>query len=191
MNTSSISWIRLAWLAGLLSAMPALAFAQPSTAISGAATDAQGGALPGAVVVALHLPTGTTFEATTGSDGRFSISGVRTGGPYRITVNMAGFASQERRDLIVNTGETLRADFELQLAGVSEMVSVIAGTALARDEKRSAPTIMDVVSADRWGAFQTPMLPKHCDVCLGSRWRLTRAKGALLSSAASTPASTT
>jgi TonB-dependent receptor len=153
MNISSISWIRLAWLAGLLSAMPARAFAQPSTAISGAVTDAQGGALPGAVVVALHLPTGTTFEATTGSDGRFSISGVRTGGPYRITVNMAGFASQERRDLIVNTGETLRADFELQLAGVSEMVSVIAGTALARDEKRSAPTIMDVVSADSMGRF--------------------------------------
>ena len=55
-------------------------------------TDQQGRALPGAVVVAQHLPTGTSVEATTGTDGRFSLAVPRAGGPYRVTVNMAGFA---------------------------------------------------------------------------------------------------
>ncbi len=124
-----------------------------STTIAGAVTDAQGGALPGATVVALHLPTGATVEGMTGADGRFSLGNVRPGGPYRITVHMPGFASQERRELFATEGQITRADFELAVARVTESVTVTAGTALARDEKRSAEMILDVVSADSVGRF--------------------------------------
>ena len=79
-----------------------------STTIAGAVTDAQGGALPGATVVALHLPTGATVEGTTGADGRFSLGNVRPGGPYRITVHMPGFASQERREPVGGAGRNGR-----------------------------------------------------------------------------------
>ena len=41
----------------------------------------------------------------------------------------------------------------MPLASVREAVTVTAGTALARDEKRTAATIMDVVSADSVGRF--------------------------------------
>lgn len=66
---------------------------------------------------------------------------------------MAGFRLQEQRDLFIKGGEDARVDFELQLASVDEAVTVTAGAALARHEKRSAPTIMDVVSADSVGRF--------------------------------------
>ena len=71
-------------------------FAQSAASVAGTVTDQQGRPLPGAVVVAQHQPTGTSVETTTGTDGRFSLAALRAGGPYRITVTMAGFALQER-----------------------------------------------------------------------------------------------
>ena len=72
------------------SVVPA-ALAQTAAMMSGAVTDAQGGALPGAVVVATHLPTGVTAETVTGPDGRFSFATLRPGGPYKVTVDDGGF----------------------------------------------------------------------------------------------------
>ncbi len=121
--------------------------------LAGTVTDAQGGVLPGAAVVVLHLPTGDSAETVTDAAGRYGFSGLRTGGPFKVSVSMIGFRLQERRDVAINPGETARADFELQLASVDEAVTVTAGTALARDDKRSARNIMDVVSADAVGRF--------------------------------------
>lgn len=140
--------------AALLLSLPIVASAQPDTGrLSGTVRDQQGGVLPGALVVALHLPTGTAVEATTGPDGQFTLPGVRPGGPFRVTVQMTGFRVQERREVFVTAGSDTRVDFELQLAAVDEAVVVTAGTALARDDKRSALSIMDVVSADSVGRF--------------------------------------
>ena len=46
----------------------------------------------GAAVIAIHLPSGTSYEAKTRSDGRFFIPGVRVGGPYSVTVTFEGGA---------------------------------------------------------------------------------------------------
>ena len=74
-------------LAGL-AARAAAAAAQTVTtgSISGEVVDLQGGALPGAVVVAVHTPTGTTYEATSGADGRYQIQNVRVGGACTVGV---------------------------------------------------------------------------------------------------------
>src|SRR5690606_11336224 len=123
------------------------AAAQRQTSLTGVVVDAQGGALPGAVVTVQHVQTGATSETSTGPDGRFSLAGLQPGGPYTVTVTMGGFAQAERRDVFLTAGETASVDFELELAGLTEEVSVRAGAALARERKRAAPTIMDVVSA--------------------------------------------
>ena len=128
-------------------------YAQSTSTVTGTVTDQQGRALPGAVVVAQHQPTRSSAETATAVDGRFSLVVPRVGGPYKVTVSLAGFQVQERRDVITVAGEPSRVDFELQVGGVTESVTVTAGAALARDEKRSAPMIMDVVSADSVGRF--------------------------------------
>ena len=51
----------------------------------------------GAVVVAVHTPTGTTYEAISGAEGRDQILNVRVGGPYMVTVKMPGFRDKARR----------------------------------------------------------------------------------------------
>ncbi len=53
-----------------------------SGALSGPVTDAQKLPVVGANVIAIHLPSGTTYESKTRADGRFTIQGMRVGGPY-------------------------------------------------------------------------------------------------------------
>ncbi len=54
--------------------------------ISGVVQNSQQQPVAGAQVIAIHTPSGTTYEAVTRGDGRFSIPGMRVGGPYSVTV---------------------------------------------------------------------------------------------------------
>src|SRR5687768_5372668 len=117
-------------LTGLLTACGAAAFAQTVTtgSISGEVLDPQGGALPGAVVVAVHTPTGTTYEATSGGDGRYQSLNARVGGPYTVTVKMPGFRDKSETGVTVNLGSDQKVDVELELASVNEQITVVAET---------------------------------------------------------------
>ena len=92
--------------------------------LSGLVKDAQGGILPGAVVTAVHVPTGTSYEAVSQSDGRFSILNVRVGSPYRVTVTMSGFQTVTLPNLAVTLGEKTDVPITLQLEQVSVTVQV-------------------------------------------------------------------
>ena len=120
--------LKVLLLAGLFAAFAAAAAAQTVTtgSISGEVVDLQGGALPGAVVVAVHTPTGTTYEATSGADGRYQILNARVGGPYTVTVKMQGFRDKSEPGVTVNLGTDQKVDVELQLASINEQVTVVA-----------------------------------------------------------------
>ena len=51
--------------------------------LNGVVKDQQGGVLSGATVTAIHTPTGTSYEAVTQAEGRYSLLNVRGGGPYQ------------------------------------------------------------------------------------------------------------
>ena len=110
----------------LLLAQPAFAQTMTTGTISGTVVDQQGGVLPGATVLATHVPTGTTYETVTRGDGRFAILNVRVGGPYTIAVTMPGFKNEEQKDIMVALGEERTVAFKLQLASVSTTVTVTA-----------------------------------------------------------------
>ena len=44
----------------------------------------------GASIQAVHTPSGTRYAAVSNIDGLFTIQGMRTGGPYTITVSYIG-----------------------------------------------------------------------------------------------------
>src|SRR5687768_10274936 len=77
-------------------------------AISGVVTNEQKQPVSGAEVIAIHLPSGTTYEATSRGDGRFSIPAMRVGGPYTITVAHGGtgaaFEPTTQENVTVNLG---------------------------------------------------------------------------------------
>ncbi len=132
---------------------PGLAQTVTTGSISGVVTDAQQGVLPGANVVAIHTPTGTSYETVTGADGYYSFLNVRVGGPYSITVTMPGFRQQQNAGVTVSLGDERRVDFTLQLESVQETVTVVAeaqiidparaGTAanVSSDAIQSLPTV--------------------------------------------------
>ncbi|MEO0571109.1 MAG: carboxypeptidase regulatory-like domain-containing protein [Bacteroidota bacterium] len=94
----------------------AFAFSQGVTtsALGGKITDAAGEPLPGASVVAIHTPTGTTYGAATDFDGFYRISGMRTGGPYTITFSYVGFNDDVKEGVFLNLGSTERISTQLQ-----------------------------------------------------------------------------
>lgn len=81
--------------------------AQVTTAsLTGVVADQTGETLPGASVVAVHTPSGTTYGTSTRSDGSYRISNMRVGGPYTITFSFVGFRSYVVEDVYLQLGET-------------------------------------------------------------------------------------
>ena len=60
----------------------------------------------GATVQAVHEPSGTRYAAVTNESGRFTIQGMRNGGPYTVTVSYIGYATKTFKDITLQLGET-------------------------------------------------------------------------------------
>ncbi len=110
-----------------------LAFAPPTFAqvtagnITGLVTAKNdNSAMPGVTVDAVHVPTGTHYAAVTGTNGRYTIPNARVGGPYTITANLEGFKPATVNNVTVNLGASSEIDIQLQLASVSEAITVTA-----------------------------------------------------------------
>ena len=76
--------------AAMLFVVSAAAQVTTST-LNGKISDQQGEGVPGATVVAVHTPSGTQYYAVANAEGRFTINGMRTGGPYTVEVSCIGF----------------------------------------------------------------------------------------------------
>ena len=84
-----------------------------SSSLSGKVLDEKREPLPGATVVAKHLPTGTVYGTTVLGDGRYNISGMRIGGPYEIEVSFIGYGAQKTNNLSLTVGEEATLNFTL------------------------------------------------------------------------------
>jgi hypothetical protein len=109
-----------------------MAWAQPgycqtvtTGTITGVVQDSQGGVLPGVTVTAVHTPTGASYEGLTQGDGRFTLLNVRVG-PYQLTAALVGFRNAVISDLSVRLGEATDVPVKMQLASVTENVTVSA-----------------------------------------------------------------
>ena len=100
---------RLFFLVALLLTLSLTAMAQITTSsMAGKVTldDEKGEEVIGATVVAVHEPSGTRYTAVTNTSGRFSINGMRTGGPYEVTVSYIGYQSKTLKGIILQLAET-------------------------------------------------------------------------------------
>ena len=86
----------------------AIGFAQGVTtsSINGQITEGNGEPLPGASIVAVHTPSGTTYGVATDYDGYYRISNMRTGGPYKITISYVGFKEVVNDNVFLALGES-------------------------------------------------------------------------------------
>ena len=124
-----------------------------TSSMKGRISGANGVGVNGAVVSAVHQPSGTAYTVLSRSDGRFTIPGMRVGGPYQVTARAIGFERQTRESIFLNLGESTDLTFvvnplAVQLAAVA--VTVQSGT-LSSTRTGASTT----VGADALAAFPT------------------------------------
>ncbi|MDO4216445.1 MAG: TonB-dependent receptor, partial [Bacteroidales bacterium] len=68
--------------------------------------DVKGEEVIGATIVAVHEPSGTRYTAVTNVSGMFTIRGMRTGGPYEVTVSYIGYQPKTVKGITLELGET-------------------------------------------------------------------------------------
>jgi hypothetical protein len=149
----------LAILAACWAAGPAYAQGVTTGAIDGVVLDPQKQPVPGAAVVATHEPSGTKYQAVTRGDGRFSIPGMRVGGPYTVTATVGGFRSANTKDVVVSLGTANDLTLTLGDLAVTEEVTVTAessevfssartgaATTVNREALATLPTVTDRIN---------------------------------------------
>ena len=112
-----------------------------TSALSGVVTDENQQAMIGATITALHTPSGTKYNAVTNMDGRYTIQGMRPGGPYSVTVSYVGYAPRQIDGVTLDLAETFNLDVDMSVdANTLGEVVVTAAATKFRAEKTGAAT---------------------------------------------------
>ncbi len=137
--------MRKSLLLVLLAILPLMAgnvaFAQVTTSSLGGRVYDASGDLAGAVVLATHTPSGTTYHTVTDRTGGYRIHNMRVGGPYRVEVEMLGYGKSVSEGIVLKLGETFVHDVRLveetlSLEGV--VVSADVANPILNSEKAGA-----------------------------------------------------
>jgi hypothetical protein len=122
-----------------------------TSSISGIVIDQSGDPLPGATVVAVHEPSGTRYGTASQVNGRFTITGMRVGGPYSVTVSFIGFETKRVEGIELRLG--VSSDLEIELressAELEEVVVLGQRGAILSSERTGASTSIGRESLDR------------------------------------------
>ena len=119
------------------------AFAQVTTsALGGRVSDANGEPVVGVAVIATHEPSGTSYGVVTNENGRYTINGMRTGGPYKVEFSCLGYQTVSYTDLTLVLAETssLNATMNEDAEMLSEAMVIGVAASKFSAEKTGAAT---------------------------------------------------
>ena len=123
---------RLLFLVALMLTFSLTLMAQITTSsMAGKVTldNANGEEVIGATVVAVHEPSGTRYTAVTNTSGCFSINGMRTGGPYAVTISYIGFQPKTVKGVNLQLAETYNLNVFLTEDATELAEVVVSGKA--------------------------------------------------------------
>ena len=122
--------------------------------MSGKLTDENKEAIIGAIIQAVHQPSGTRYSTSTNEDGRFLIQGMRPGGPYEVNIRYMGFKPKSIKNINLELAETYNMNIvinedakemdELVVVGSSSKFAgekTGASTNISNEQLESMPTI--------------------------------------------------
>ena len=137
-NTGRLS---LALVVFTMFAAPAPAQEARST-LSGTITDASGSAIVHAQVHITNADTAIVQSAISNEVGQYRLLFVNPG-TYRLTVEMPGFRTYARENILLTLGEAATLDVSMEVGSQSETVTVSAQSALLDGEKADHGTVID------------------------------------------------
>lgn len=98
-----------------------------TSSLSGLIVDESETPMIGAVITALHTPSGTEYNTTSNTEGRYTIQGMRPGGPYTVTVSYVGYEKPEITGITLQLGNTFNLDVSMKLNSTSLDEVVVTG----------------------------------------------------------------
>ncbi|MDF7813727.1 carboxypeptidase regulatory-like domain-containing protein [Hymenobacter sp. YC55] len=107
----------------LSSSFVGLAQGVTTSAMKGLVLDSKGQPLPGATVVATHLPTGTKYGTTTRDNGQYDLLNMRVGGPYELVVSFIGSQTYTDTGIQLALGKTFES--KVTLADASQALGEV------------------------------------------------------------------
>ena len=141
-------------LTTLLLAFASLQAQVTTSSIRGTVTDEGGATMPGATIVATHVPSGTSYGVVTRDDGGYVIPNMRIGGPYSIESSYTGYQTYVMNDVYLQLGEKRNIDIVFKEGVELNQVLVIgeknplinpdktgASTLISLEQLRTMPTI--------------------------------------------------
>ncbi|MDD3034843.1 MAG: carboxypeptidase regulatory-like domain-containing protein [Bacteroidales bacterium] len=131
---------------GLFVAFAAIAQVTTSS-MSGRITETNGTPIPGATVLAVHMPSGSQFYAITDNTGNYRIQNMRVGGPYNVAIQTLGFRKLETQGITISLADNyvLNAVLQEEAVGLDEIVvSAVSTTSNMRSDRAGAITSINL-----------------------------------------------
>ena len=138
----------------LLAFMVTTAMAQITTSSVSGKITANGEDVIGATIKAVHQPSGTVYRAVTNIDGRYSIQGMRPGGPYVLEVTYVGYKNKQVKGISLSLGQNtvLNETLSEDAAQLEDVVIVADRNNNMRTDRAGATTS---INADQIEAVPT------------------------------------
>lgn len=137
---------RLNLLAMMMVLCAASAMAQITTSGINGKVVSQGDEVIGATVTATHQPSGTVYRAVTNANGRYTIQGMRPGGPYKVEISYIGHQTKSFNNVSLLLGESQNLSCSLEEDAKMLQEVVVAGKAGLNATKTGAA---QSIGADR------------------------------------------
>jgi hypothetical protein len=117
-------------------------------AIEGVVKDGSGAVLPGATVEARSPALVGVQSTTSDGNGTYRFPTLAPG-IYEVTATLSGFTTKKVGDIQLNLGQTLKVDFALPIAGVTETVQVVSESPLIDVKGNAAQVTIQAELIDR------------------------------------------
>ena len=134
---------RLHLLIAMMVLLVSQAMAQITTSGVNGKVTANGEDVIGATVTATHQPSGTIYRAVTNIDGRYTIQGMRPGGPYKVEISYVGYEPKTFEKIQLSLGESTNLSCKLQEDAQVLQDVVVTGKAGLAASRTGAATSMN------------------------------------------------
>ena len=136
-----------------------------TSALSGVVTDENQQAMIGATITALHTPSGTKYNAVTNMDGRYTIQGMRPGGPYTVSVSYIGYSPRELTGVNLQLAETYTLDVNMTVDAnaLGEVIVTGIGSKFQTEKTGAATNINSSQISNLFACPRCPFLRAACE----------------------------
>ena len=123
----------------LLSVSQTLSGQAVNGTLLGTVNDTTGAAVSNAKIVATQTAMGAIHETMTNESGNYTFPDMQPG-PYRVTVESAGFKKAVQENIVLVSNSSIRVDMELQTGNVTETIQVTTAPPLLQTDRADITT---------------------------------------------------